>query len=114
MSSTTIENSAEPMSLLTPVKLLAEGAKDMRSTGFTGIAYGIIFVMMGYAITGVYQHIWQMTMGLTAAFFLMGPFICCGVYDLSRQQEVDGHASLWASMTCWARNWKSIAFLPRS
>jgi uncharacterized membrane protein len=110
MSSTTIENSPEPMSLLTPVKLLAEGAKDMRSTGFAGVAYGVIFVLMGYAIAGVYQHIWQMTMGLTAAFFLMGPFICCGVYDLSRQEEVDGNASLWSSMTCWWRNWKSIAF----
>jgi uncharacterized membrane protein len=110
MSSTTIDNLPAPMSPLTPLKLLAEGAADMRATGFSGIAYGVIFVLMGYAITGIYQHVWQMTMGLTAAFFLMGPFICCGVYDLSRQKEVDGHASLWASMTCWSRNWKSIAF----
>ena len=110
MTSTTLEYSPEPMPLLTPLKLLSEGARDMRATGFAGIAYGIIFVLMGYAITGVYQHLWQMTMGLTAAFFLMGPFICCGVYDLSRQQEIDGRASLWASMSCWSRNWKSIAF----
>ncbi len=110
MSSTTTDNSPEPMSLLMPLRLLAEGAKDMRYTGFAGIAYGIIFVLMGYAITGVYQHLWQMTMGLTAAFFLMGPFICCGVYDLSCQKEVEGRASLWASLICWLRNWKSIAF----
>lgn len=110
MSSATTENSPKPMSLLTPLKLLIEGAADMRSTGFAGIAYGVIFVLMGYAITEVYRHVWQMTMGLTAAFFLMGPFICCGVYDLSRQKEINGRASLWASITCWLRNWKSIAF----
>lgn len=110
MSSKSLEDSPEPMPLLMPLKLLAEGAQDMRATGFAGIAYGIVFVLMGYAISGVYQHLWQMTMGLTAAFFLMGPFICCGVYDLSRQKEIEGRASLWASLTCWLRNWKSIAF----
>jgi uncharacterized membrane protein len=110
MSSVTIDQPPVPMSPLAPLRLLAEGVIDMRSTGFTGVAYGLVFVLMGYAITEVYQHVWQMTMGLTAAFFLMGPFICCGVYDLSRQKEVDGRASLWASMTCWLRNWKSIAF----
>lgn len=110
MSSTTTESPAQPMSLLTPLSLLAEGAKDMRATGFGGVAYGLVFVLMGYAIAEVYQHVWQMTMGLTAAFFLMGPFICCGVYDLSRQRESEGQSSLWASFTCWLRNWKSIAF----
>ena len=75
MSSKSLEDSPEPMPLLMPFKLLAEGAEDMRATGFAGIAYGIVFVLMGYAISGVYQHLWQMTMGLTAAFFLMGPFI---------------------------------------
>jgi uncharacterized membrane protein len=82
----------------------------MRSTGFSGIAYGIVFVLMGYAIAEVYRHVWQMTMGLTAAFFLMGPFICSGIYDLSRQKERTGSCSLVASVTCWSRNWKSIAF----
>jgi uncharacterized membrane protein len=110
MSSKSLEDSPEPMPLLMPLKLLAEGVQDMRATGFAGIAYGIVFVLMGYAISGVYQHLWQMTMGLTAAFFLMGPFICCGVYDLSRQKEIEGRASLRASLTCWLRNWKSIAF----
>lgn len=110
MNSIKLDALSQPMSFLAPLGLLAEGARDMRATGFAGIAYGIVFVLMGYAITGVYQHVWQMTMGLTAAFFLMGPFICCGVYDLSRQKEVEGRSSLSASFTCWLRNWKSIAF----
>lgn len=110
MNAIALEHSPEPLSPAVPLQLLGEGARDMISTGFLGIAYGIVFVLMGYAIAAVYQHVWQMTMGLTAAFFLMGPFICCGVYDLSRQQESEGRVSLAASLTCWRRNWKSIAF----
>lgn len=110
MNSTTIGHAPAPMSPVLPLRLLAQGAADMLATGFAGIAYGLVFVLMGYAIAEVYQHVWQMTMGLTAAFFLMGPFICCGVYDLSRQKESEGRSSLMASFTCWSRNWKSIAF----
>ena len=99
-----------PMPPLAVFGLLVEGARDMRATGFAGVAYGIVFVLMGYAIAEVYRQVWQMTMGLTAAFFLMGPFICCGIYDLSRQKALTGKAALRASLSCWSRNWKSIAF----
>ncbi len=99
-----------PMPVSAVFGLLAEGARDMRATGFYGIAYGIVFVLMGYAITELYKSIWQLTMGLTAAFFLMGPFICCGIYELSRQKDSGSVVDLRASFTCWARNWKSIAF----
>lgn len=47
----------------------------------------VIFMLMGYAIYGVYEKLWQMTMGLTAGFFLMGSFLCCGIYDLSKQHS---------------------------
>lgn len=90
--------------------LLAEGAKEMRATSFTGVVYGIIFVLIGYAIALVYEHFWQMTMGLTASFFLMGPFICCGIYDLSRQKERGYKPNVSVSTLSWSRNWKSIAF----
>lgn len=90
--------------------LLSDGLRDLRATRFLGLAYGLVFVLMGYAIAEVYEAVWQMTMGLTAAFFLMGPFVCCGIYELSRQVGLGRSPSLKASLTCWARNWKSIAF----
>ncbi len=91
-------------------RLIADGARDMRDTGFKGVAYGILFVLMGHAITAVYEQVWQMTMGLTAAFFLMGPFVCCGIYELSRQKDRGEPIDLRASLRCWMRNWKSVAF----
>ena len=47
---------------------------------------------------------------ITAGFFLMGPFICCGVYELSRQREEGTPPDLTASLLAWRRNVKSIAF----
>lgn len=110
MASDTTAPATGPIRPLAVFGWLAEGASDMRATDFCGVVYGIVFVLMGYAIAEVYKQVWQMTMGLTAAFFLMGPFVCCGIYDLSRQLEQTGKAELRASLTCWARNWKSIAF----
>ncbi len=110
MESLSTEATPNPMPAFAVFGLLAEGARDMRATGFVGVVYGIVFVLMGYAITTLYASIWQLTMGLTAAFFLMGPFICCGIYELSRQKDSGSPVDLTASFTCWARNWKSIAF----
>lgn len=110
MTSESIESHAGPLPPSAIFGFLADGAREMRSTGFYGLAYGIVFVAMGYAITELYQVVWQLTMGLTAAFFLMGPFICCGIYDLSRQKSLGQPVDLGASFFCWMRNWKSIAF----
>jgi uncharacterized membrane protein len=89
---------------------LAQGWKDFMQTGMRGTYYGVCFAVMGFAIVMVYGTLWQATMGLTAGFFLMGPFICTGIYELSRQRERGEPLSLIKSWTAWFRNWKSIAF----
>ena len=96
--------------LSSPMTWLSRGWNDMLCTGMRGTYYGAFFAIMGYAISIVYDNLWQATMGVTAGFFLMGPFICTGIYELSRQRD-NGHPySLIASWTAWFRNWKSIAF----
>jgi len=84
-----------------PIQWLKLGWKDFVSTRFKGAFYGLVFVLMGYAIAWVYATKWQLTMGLIGGFFLMGPFLCLGLYDLSRQYERTGKASLLSSITCW-------------
>ncbi len=110
MTAASMQAPMMPASPFLIARLLTEGFQEMRATGFAGVAYGLVFVLMGYAISTIYQHVWQMTMGLSAGFFLMGPFICCGIYDLSRQREHGDKPSLTRSLSCWLRNWKSIAF----
>lgn len=89
---------------------LKRGWKDFVNTRYQGAFYGLVFVLMGYGIAWVYATKWQLTMGLIGGFFLMGPFLCSGIYDLSRQYERTGKASLKASISCWTRNPGSLAF----
>lgn len=110
MSTLSLATPSTPLPPAAIVGLLMDGAREMRATRFAGLLYGLLFVLMGQAIFTLYANIWQMTMGLTAGFFLMGPFICCGIYDLSRQHALGGPLSIRHSLTSWSRNWKSIAF----
>lgn len=93
-----------------PLQWLQKGWDDLRATKFRGIFYGGIFVIMGHLIILQYATKWQLTMGLISGFFLMGPFVCTGIYGLSQQRE-EGHGiSLLQSLTCWRTNLGSIAF----
>jgi len=93
-----------------PFHWVARGWDDMGATGFRGVFYGGVFTLMGLLVTVVYATRWQLTMGLTAGFFLIGPFVCAGVYELSRQLERGERVNLFASLTCWRRNLGGIAF----
>lgn len=89
---------------------LALGWNDLQATGFRGCFYGIVFACMGLLLSSVYQTHWQFTMGVTAGFFLMGPFICAGLYELSRQRARGEVVHLGDSLVCWKRNPGSIGF----
>ena len=83
---------------------IAHGWDDLGATGYRGAFYGVVFALMGLLISLVYAAQWQLTMALTAGFFLIGPFACTGLYELSRQREHGEGADLFATLTCWRRN----------
>lgn len=93
---------------LTPLRWVALGWNDLIETRFRGLFYGLTFAAMGIAIEAIFRHQWQLTLGLTAGFFVLGPFICCGLYELSRQRARGEMPSLGHSLTAWSRNPKSI------
>ncbi|WP_420477173.1 DUF2189 domain-containing protein [Noviherbaspirillum sp. ST9] len=93
-----------------PFRWLAAGLGDMKATRLRASFYGLMFMLMGFAIMGMYETRWQLTMGLTAGFFLVGPFLFCGIYWLSRQRELGEKPGLTASMFCWKENPASIGF----
>ncbi len=99
-----------PLSAFVPLAWLAAGWDDFRATGYRAAFYGLVFAAMGWAIGFVYETQWQLTMGLTAGFFLLGPFVCAGIHELSRQRERGESPSLVRSLTCWRRAPGSIAF----
>jgi uncharacterized membrane protein len=93
-----------------PFRWLARGAEDMFATRFRGSFYGFLFGVMGLLIATVYETQWQLTMGMAAGFFLIGPFVCCGIYWLSRQRARGETPSLTESLTCWKASPASIGF----
>lgn len=93
-----------------PFRWLARGWDDLCATGFRATFYGAMFALMGLLISVVYATQWQLTLAVTAGFFLVGPFLCTGIYELSRQLERGERIDLAASMTCWRRNLASVAF----
>lgn len=93
-----------------PFRWLRRGAEDMLATRMRGSFYGFLFAVMGLLIATVYETQWQLTMGMAAGFFLVGPFVCCGLYWLSREHEQGRTPSLTESFTCWKNNPASIAF----
>lgn len=101
---------ARTLPALSPLTWLVAGWRDFRETGFRGAFYGLVFACMGTAVQFVYQTRWQLTMGLTAGFFLLGPFVCAGLHELSRQRERGETPSLARSLLCWRRAPGSIAF----
>ena len=101
---------ARVVTFAAPFAWLARGWADLRATRFVGAFYGALFALMGLAITSIYEAKWQLTMGLTAGFFLVGPFVCCGIYWLSRQRARGEPVDLMASLTCWRRNPAGVGF----
>lgn len=93
-----------------PFRWLAAGLKDMYATRLRGSFYGLMFMLMGFAITAVHETRWQLTVGLTAGFFLVGPFLFCGIYCLSRQRDRGEKPSLTGTLFCWKDNLASVAF----
>ena len=96
--------------LFSPFTWLGKGFADMRASYFAGCFYGLVFVMLGFALSTVYANYWKATMGLTASFFLLGPIVCTGIYDLSRQLQNSETLSLPQSMKAWLPNWKMMGF----
>ena len=89
---------------------LREGWADMRATRYLGAFYGLVFTSIGFVIALVYATFWKASMGLTAGFLLVGPIICTGIYELSRQLQQGEPVSLGQSTRAWMRNWKSLGF----
>lgn len=98
------------LSAFAPLAWLAAGWRDFHATGYRAAFYGLVFACMGWAVGFVYETQWQLTMGLTAGFFLIGPFVCAGIHELSRQRERGEPPSLRRSLVCWRRAPGSIAF----
>ncbi len=92
------------VSFRAPLRWLGKGAADLRVAPAASLFYGIAFAAMGWAIHFVFRYAYEYASALTAGFLLLGPFLCTGLYDISRRVERDGTATLAPTLTAWRAN----------
>ena len=90
-----------PLGFSDPLRWLALGARDYLRAPGIGIFYGLVFMVMGWALLKVYEHAPAYTLALSAGFLLMGPFLCLGLYRVSQRLEAGQKPDFGDSLLAW-------------
>jgi uncharacterized membrane protein len=84
-----------------PLHWLTFGWRDFQRSPGIGLFFGLCFMAMGGALMRVFEHAPAFTLALSAGFLLMGPFLCLGLYQVSRRLERGESPGLLDSLTAW-------------
>lgn len=84
-----------------PARWLRLGWQDFIQAPAIGLFYGACFTTMGWLLLYVFEHAAAYTLALSAGFLLVGPFLCLGLYDVSRKLEAGERPTFLASLTAW-------------
>ena len=97
------------LSLADPWRWLAAGWRDFRRAPVIGLFFGLCFMLMGLSVLQVFAHAPIYTLALCAGFLLAGPFLCLGLYQVSRCLALGQTPSLLDALTAWRRRLSQIA-----
>lgn len=84
-----------------PLRWLALGWRDFRRAPGIGAFYGACFAGMGWLLLTMYQRQSAWVLALSAGFLLAGPFLCLGLYDVSRKLERGETPDFGESLFAW-------------
>jgi len=87
-----------------PLRWIAAGWHDLRRAPAASLFYGATFAAMGWLIYLVFRHAHEYMSALAAGFLLLGPFLCTGLYDISRRLAAGERVSLAPTLTAWRAN----------
>ena len=91
-----------------PFAWLVAGWRDFRANPMASVFYGVCFAVMGWLIAFTFRHAYAYVSALTTGFFLVGPFLAIGLYDLSRRRERGEPAWLAPTLDAWRPNFGAI------
>ena len=105
-SSSVLSTPIAQLSWRDPLNWLRLGWRDVRRSPGAAIFYGGCFWLMGQLLFWVFHHSPADVLALSAGFLLMGPFVCLGLYDISRRWQLHDHwgepvPDLGVSMLAW-------------
>lgn len=84
-----------------PFVWLRKGWQDFLQQPLIGLFYGLCFFLMGHALWWVFGEAPAYVMALSAGFLLMGPFLCLGLYHVSRELEQGRAPHLLETLQAW-------------
>ena len=84
-----------------PFSWLAAGWRDFLAYPLASGFYGACFAAMGWLVFVTLRHAYGYVSALVTGFFLVGPFLAIGLYDLSRRRERGLPASLAPTLVAW-------------
>ncbi len=84
-----------------PPRWIARGWRDFVRHPGIGLFFGLCFAAMGWALMKVFQNAPAWTLALSAGFLLMGPFLCMGLYQVSRRLERGERPDFGDALTAW-------------
>ncbi len=87
-----------------PFGWLARGVQDYRAHPLASAFYGACFAAMGWLIAFTFRHAYEYVSALVTGFFLVGPFLAIGLYDLSRRREPGEAQRLAPTLSAWRAN----------
>jgi len=87
-----------------PFRWLALGWADFRAHPRPSLFYGVCFATMGWLIAFTFRHAYEYVSALVTGFFLVGPFLAIGLYELSRRRERGEPPWLAPTLDAWSRN----------
>ena len=96
-----------------PWAWLAAGWRDMTRAPAVSLAYGVLFAVIGWAVTfGLWwADMIYLILPLTAGFLIMGPILAVGLYEVSRRHEQGRQATLGDALAAFRANPSQIAFM---
>jgi len=92
-----------------PWQWLRLGLRDFTRAPAIGLFYGACFTAMGWMLLLLFRHAPAYTLALSAGFLLMGPFLCLGLYDVSRTLERGEPPRLAGSLVAWRTRTSTMA-----
>jgi len=87
-----------------PLAWLGQGWRDFLAHPLQSAFYGACFAVMGWLIVFTFRNAYQYVSALVTGFFLVGPFLAIGLYDLSRRRQRGEPARLAPTLDAWRPN----------
>ena len=94
----------KPINPSDPLNWLKSGWNDFAACPAIGLFYGSCFSLMGATLIWAFLNQPAYLLALAGGFLLVGPFLCLGLYDVSRRRERGETPSFIGSLTAWRGN----------